>query len=60
MALGGSARMSRKADLIVRINLERSHQGMEYSEVVDLGQKLWRLTIEELEELYKQVMAKRK
>ena len=60
MALGGSSRMSRKGDLIIRINLERNHQGMEYKEVLKEAKKLWSLTIEELERAYKDLLAQRK
>ena len=59
MALGSSSRTSRKTDLIVRINLERLHQGGQYAEVVSQAQRLWRMKIKELEDLYGALLSQR-
>jgi len=60
MGLGGNSRMSRKSDLIIGINLERLAQGMKYKEIISQSLKLWRKKIEELEQVYKDLLVKRR
>lgn len=60
MALGGSSRMSRKSDLITRINLERNHQGMPLDSVLALNKSLWRQKVEVLKVIYNELLSRRK
>ena len=54
MGLGRSSRMSRKGDLIIRINLARSVRGMALAEILAQAKKLWRCKVDEVAEIYRQ------
>jgi len=60
MALGGSSRMSRKGDLITRINLERNHQGMPLDSVLALNKSLWLQKVEALKVIHNELLSRRK
>ena len=52
--------MSRKSDLITRINLERNHQGMPLDSVLALNKSLWRQKVEVLKVIYNELLSRRK